>query len=193
MEREKRVTKQIQSTVIDHTTGEVLTETNIETSKIPGNEPDYVKLYFDDLILLSGLPKSTSNIVVELVRYMTYSNEIILNSGIRKRICEALNIIPNTLTHALKNLCDADILERIEQNIYFVNPYLFGRGKWDDIKAMRLTCNYTSKGRKIRGYRNPPKEYDIFFEDENGCKNVLEDIVDEQVTKKIFELTKQDV
>ena len=145
----KSVSYQQNKMIIDGTSGEILEEEKTVQFKVE-QEPDFVKLYLRDLSLVIGLPSTAQDIMHLLLRFMTYDNRIILNSAIRKEISENLKVKPNTLAHRLADLCSANIMLKKDTNLYMVNPYLFGRGKWEDIKKLRLTIDYEPTQRLIR-------------------------------------------
>ena len=144
--REKSVIKQ---TTVESSSGEIVAETEIReirTSK--GVEPDFVKLYINDLMLINDLPTKASNALMELIKLVTFDNKIILNGAIKKDICSRLNIKPQTLNNNLTSFVKKEILYRLDTGIYMPNPYLFARGKWEDIHDLRMIVNYKSNGVK---------------------------------------------
>ncbi len=140
---------------VDFETGE-LKETK-ERFKVP-REPDFVKLYLDDLMHLNDLPKWVSSIFYELMKQINYSNEIVLNSTIKKRIAEQKDINPRTIDNALTQFIKKELLIRNGRGVYLVNPYIVARGTWYDIMKMRDNWNdlkittkvtYSKKGKKV--------------------------------------------
>ena len=65
-------------TTVDSTTGEQLSTSTLTSQKYE-QEPDFVKMYLEDLVKLKDLPKSCDSLLNVLLRYMTYENKIILN------------------------------------------------------------------------------------------------------------------
>lgn len=139
----------IKETVTDSGTGEVLAETVTRQAirKRPP-EPQYVKFYIDDLILINELPTKSSSILWELVKLTAWGNKIILNGAIKKDICARLDIKMSTLNNALSNFVKKEILYRLDTGIYMPNPYLFARGDWEYIDDLRLIVDYKPDGKK---------------------------------------------
>ncbi|HHD2824524.1 replication/maintenance protein RepL [Clostridium perfringens] len=135
--------------IIDVSTGEVLQEQSQLKTQTKGAEPPFIKLYIDDLMLINDLPTSSSNILWELVKTMSYDQEIVLNASRKKRICANLNIQMQTLNNALTKFVKKEILFRTEPGIFVPNPYLFAKGSWNDVKELRMIVNYTPKGKSI--------------------------------------------
>ncbi|RYE23022.1 MAG: hypothetical protein EOP45_07395, partial [Sphingobacteriaceae bacterium] len=131
----------------DFQTGEVVQiEREIQIPK----EPDFVKLYLNDLVLLKEVPQWVSGILYSLLKHMNYQNEIVLNSSIKKRIAADLGIIPKTIDNALVTFVKKSILMRQELGVYKANPYLFGKGDWNNIRKIRLQVEYGNDVRNIQ-------------------------------------------
>lgn len=119
-----------------------------------GAEPSYVKLYLQDLLYLSDMPNGLEKILFELLSRATYAGEkdgmqIVLNASLKKRIAQKLDIANvRTINNALTKLTRGKVLYRVDTGIYALNPYLFGKGDWQDISRLRLEINYDDiKGR----------------------------------------------
>lgn len=111
-------------------------------------EPDFIKLYLKDLVMLNDIPKWVSGILFELLKRMEWSNnEIVLNSSIKKRIALELNITAQTIDNALGKFVKKNILKRLDSGIYQANPFLFGRGSWENIRQIRLSVTYDKDGK----------------------------------------------
>lgn len=132
---------------INHVTGEVVSEERTSAWQVD-KEPDYVKLYIQDIMRLKDLPLSTSTILMCLLRNMGYNNLILAYAPIKNLICIELNISMNTLNKSIDNLYKQNILIRVARGIYLADPELFGRGKWTDIKDLRMTVHYDETGKK---------------------------------------------
>lgn len=123
-------------------------------------EPPYVKLYFENIPnYLYDLPSSTGSLIYELLNYVTYgTQEITLNAAIKKRIALATSISVRTLDNKLQELVKKGILDRVENGLFTLNPYLFGRGDWKTILELRnknihleIVYDKTTGERKIKG------------------------------------------
>ncbi|MDV6326844.1 hypothetical protein Q5L94_02165 [Idiomarina sp. Sol25] len=101
-------------------------------------EPDYIKLYIKDIVLLSELPVSLTDFIVALLKNINYNGQIVLNSSIKKQLKETLKlssiqVVDNKLTQLKK----ADIIRTVDRGVFAANPFFFGRGKWEDIREQR--------------------------------------------------------
>jgi len=135
-----------QEVSVDHETGEVKKHKKTLKSE---REPDFVKLYLRDLALLSELPKWLSGVLYELLQYMNYDNEIILNSTVKKRIAEKLDIQVRSISNALSKFVKKNILIKNGRGTYIANPYIFGRGSWSNIKEIRMNIHYLKDKKTI--------------------------------------------
>lgn len=160
----KKIRQEKVSTTINHESGEIIEETLVTTSNFE-KEPDFVKLYLDDIMRLSSIPKSGNNLLMALLRRMTYENEIVIVKSIRNDICLNLGIADVTFRKAMDMFCSNGILTKKTSNIYIANPDLFGRGAWQDIKSIRLLVEYNSKGRFIIRDKTNPNQLSLAQDD----------------------------
>ncbi len=145
----KKINQIKKKEIINYETGELLIEEK-DTSYSFEREPDYIKIYLQDIIKLNNLPKSLNNILNSILKRTDYDNEIILIADKKKKILKELNIKAITLDVAITSLTKKKILIRRGRGVYILNPHYFGRGKWKDIQALRMTITYDkNKGRTI--------------------------------------------
>lgn len=55
-----------------------------------------------------------------------------------------------TIRSSIQGLVNKNILIREERACYRVNPKYIAKGKWQDIKALRLVIDYSEQGREIK-------------------------------------------
>lgn len=119
-------------------------------------EPDYVKVYLDMIMTLQGLPTISSPLLSELLKYMRFADDgqiIVVNRDIREEIQSKLKIRKSRYYQLLKPLLDAGVLaplhpewRRAKLDSLLVNPYIIGRGSWNDIKEIRACVKLNSEG-----------------------------------------------
>ena len=132
-----------QKDTVDLSTGQIIqTEREIKVPK----EPDFIKLYLDDMVMLKDIPQWVSGILYSLLKRMSYQNEIVLNATIKKRIAADLDITTRTIDNALVTFVKKNILFRVGVGVYQANPYLFGKGEWTNIRKIRLQVEYGQNG-----------------------------------------------
>nr|CRY97630.1 hypothetical protein [uncultured prokaryote] len=122
-----------------------------------GAEPIYIKLYLQDVLYLSDMPKHHEKVLFELLKRSTYAGEkngmqVSLSAGIKRIISKELGLKNNrSINNVLSDLVHGKILYRIETGVYNFNPYLFGKGDWQDIARLRLEINYDEiKGKTFK-------------------------------------------
>jgi hypothetical protein len=143
----KRVVQIREVSTIASETGEELKNSRLEVGGYE-SEPPYVKIYLDDIGRLQGLNKSEQLILNELVFNMGYKNVVPAYKPVKQMICQKVGMNYNTLEKALKQLHAKGILIRQARGFYVMDPNLFGRGKWQDIKKIRMIIDYNSDGTK---------------------------------------------
>jgi hypothetical protein len=144
----KKVIKESTTTTIDSRTGEILESTDRTEYKIP-KEPDFIKLYIDDLSYLLKLPNN--DVLMCLLMRMNYLGEVTLVKASVDEICKISNLKNSTYFYSLlKKYIDKEILFKKAKGIYLFNPYFFARGAWGDIHKIRMSIDYTPElGRQI--------------------------------------------
>lgn len=121
---------------VDYATGEIKKKSL--TTSFKSEEPNFIKIYLEDISYLYAIPKSAGSMVYELFSYMVYNqNRIILNSSIKKEISKKLNITLQSVQNNLYKLTKKGILKKEADGIYILNPFLFGKGDWKSIKELR--------------------------------------------------------
>jgi len=55
----------------------------------------------------------------------------------------------NTLDKSIKELYNKGILIRKARGLYIMDPNLFGRGTWNEVKKIRMVIEYQADGKKI--------------------------------------------
>lgn len=122
-----------------------------------GSEPAYVKLYMQDVLYLSDMPTKHSAVLYELLKRASYAGDkdgmqVIINASLKRRIAEFLGLknvgsISNSITDFVKG----KILYRADVGMYNFNPFLFGKGDWQDISRLRLEISYDDiKGKTFK-------------------------------------------
>lgn len=150
------------STIIQHVdqdTGEVIDLVKTQTFGIE-KEPPYIKMYVDDITRLKDLPPGMSKILMELIKSMGYNNVIPTYKPIKQMICARLGIRMDYLNKAISTFHKKGLLIRLHRGIYVADPELFARGKWEDIKNLRLVVEYAEDGSK-KLVSNLPEEVQL--------------------------------
>ena len=122
-----------------------------------GSEPAYIKLYLQDVLYLSDMPTKHSAILYELLKRASYAGDkdgmqVIINASLKRRIKETLGFKNlSSVNNAITDFVKGKILYRADVGMYNFNPYLFGKGDWQDISRLRLEINYEDiKGKTFK-------------------------------------------
>lgn len=143
----KKIIKQNTSEYIDEF-GEVRQKQTFQTYAI-GTEDDYIKVYIKHINYLSNLPSGLEGVIYELIRNVNYGNKIVINSHIKRDIAVNIGKSFNTINQYMSKLVECKVLIREGRGVYYLNPLLYGRGKWRDIldlrEKLRLKIEYDSQ------------------------------------------------
>lgn len=168
----QQVKQLIENTVVDEQ-GNVVNYTRSKTVRLP-EEPQYIKLYIEDLLYLSDLPKGHENILFHLLTKSSYAGDtygmvVSISKGMKEIICEELKLENiRTINNVLSDLTKGKILKRIKTGLYQFNPYLFGKGSWEDISKLRLEIGYDElTGRTFKTYIENERKKDRAREETN--------------------------
>lgn len=118
-----------------------------------GDEPPYIKLYLKDLMYMSDMPKHYTNLVYALLKRVSYAGDddgmcVTLVPRTKKAICKELGWEKtSSLDNALQRLLKGKIIYRVDRGVFRMNPYLFGKGEWQDISRIRMEITYDSDGK----------------------------------------------
>lgn len=144
-------------TEIDYETGEIK-KSEVLNKSFGESEPDFVKLYVSDIVRLKELPPAADKVLMEIIGQMGYKNMFPAYAPIKRVMCKVLNMSMNTLNKSITQLHEKGILIRVEKGIYLVDPNLFARGHWDDIKKVRLIIEYDANTGKKELKSDAPEQ-----------------------------------
>lgn len=138
--RHSRTFFETTSTTVDEA-GNTKRVSNTTQAKLE-SEPNFIKLYLDDITYLNNLPKTTSDVIFELLKLTDYQQNIYIHKDQKLEICERLNIKGSAVNKAITALNKAQIILRKSRGHYILNPFFFGKGSWKDIKEIRVKLLY---------------------------------------------------
>ena len=135
-------------TVIHTENGQTVSKTVHQTYKMD-TEDSYVKFYFEGLAYIRDMPSDCFALLCKLMELCTYAEptqadgtndsfHINLMTSRKKRIADEMgykNI--KSVSNLLTELIDGGVLFRLDKSCYRLNPWLFGRGEWRNMVAIR--------------------------------------------------------
>lgn len=126
---------------------EVTAEIRQISNKRASNEPDYIKLYkyVNTLFAFKGINTRLTPFIIEISNHMTYAKDgqiVNLNRVTKTTIAENLNVTTKRIDQVIAELRKCDILRKIQNGVYSVNPYIVARGSWADIRKLQMHFDY---------------------------------------------------
>ena len=68
---------------------------------------------------------------------MSYNSDIVINAGLKRIIAKEIGIKEQSISNAITGFIKKDIMTRVETGIYMLNPELFAKGSWTDVRKLR--------------------------------------------------------
>lgn len=152
--------------VVDGTTGEIIKhteETDVTEVGQKESEPEFIKLYMNTISKLRGLGNSEFKVLFEITCRMPYAQEeaqeIVLNSFIKKKIADKLNVSEQYINDTITKLVRDKFLLKAKDpsnpkkrtGAYYINPLYIAKGKWQDVKELQLRLVFNANGANIAG------------------------------------------
>lgn len=128
--------------------GHTITKTS-EKTKYVSREPDYIKLYLDNILYLKDLPKGMNTVLYGLLKRMGYDNQLVLNAALKRQIAEEIGMTVKSIDNSIAKFVKGEILLRKDRGLYTVNPHLFGRGEWRNISEIRMEIIFNKDGKTV--------------------------------------------
>jgi len=178
MARTKRIT-QVLTTETRKESGELAKSETVTTFTVK-TEPDYIKVYLNTILFLTDMPQGVSAVLKCILKNSSWADNnqqmVIITKPIRELIAKELGKSAQYVADSITNLVKGKILFRIgsaRSGCYQVNPHLFGKGRWDDIKKLQLHIDFDSTGTtfwsEVQNYGKDeikPKESGFVLSDE---------------------------
>lgn len=125
----KFITQDIEKTVIDSQTGEVLQTTSQRTFTTQIKSEEFYMTFIDYIAPLYELKSnSLKNLLTYLCEHAEFNTgKVSLTTAARKVACSYLNISNNTLTNYLKKLKDSNLIDG-QDGEFIINPQIFWKG-----------------------------------------------------------------
>lgn len=180
------VTKIISRQTISTETGEILEDDTEKQTKI-GKEPPFIKVYTDCMLVLNNIDTALSAPLIAFGNHMTFANDKSLafrhvvrtDSLVRADVASRCGVSDVMVKKWIKKFVEAEIFIPIvddqgkrKRGVYYVNPWVIGKGEWKDIKKLRgefmLSDDMTKIGTCIIDEKNQTRQ--IFLQNANSKK-----------------------
>jgi predicted transcriptional regulator len=98
------------------------------------------------------MPRHLNPILNIFLKHMNWENRLVLNMGVKKRMAESIGLSVSSIDNALTKLVKGGLLIREDKGNYLFNPYLFGKGNWENIQEIRMNVTYNLQGRTFSSH-----------------------------------------
>lgn len=143
----KKITYQSER-IIEDEHGNQISKKQEKTVMLP-REPDYVKVYLDNILYLKDLPKGMNTVLYALLKRIGYNNQLVLNAALKRQISEEIGLSVKSIDNSITKFVKGELLIRQDRGLYIANPHLFGRGEWRNISEIRMAVTFNSQGKTI--------------------------------------------
>lgn len=139
----------------------VVHSTEEASQKVP-KEPNFIKLYLQDISVLKGLQSGYKDILYMLLCLMKYDNYIFsISKYDKEQIIKNLGLNSvQQVDNAIQKLKKAGIIlavvdkdGKVQRGTFEFNPYLFGKGNWvknyDNRDVHKLTVLYRKNQKEV--------------------------------------------
>jgi hypothetical protein len=142
----KKVSKLSIIETVDGETGEIVLNETVRESFLIEREPDYVKLYLEDISRLKDVPQGMNKVLFELMKAINYNGIIMAYKPVKELMANNMGISVNYLNKCINEFYAKGILIRYARGVYIADPNLFAKGSWKDIQNLRLVIEYNQNG-----------------------------------------------
>lgn len=134
------------NTVRDEEGNVIHHEEDVVFTSVKNSQPHYFQTYFDGSDALNCLTKQENNVIRKFVCLADFESSIIyLNASLKKQIVENLGIVLKTLDNIIQSLKAKQVLFHLDEGVFLLNPFYFGKGAWEDQLQLRKAIKVTKK------------------------------------------------
>jgi len=140
----KNIVYQEYHTEVNQETGEITNKQNRKILKVQ-RTPDFIMLFTEHVAFLEKLAKNEKAVLSQILQhYVGIKNVVFLSANTKKDMADELHVGISYIHKAIKQLIERQILVKgiIKTNQLYLNPYLFGKGNWENIYQMRQEISY---------------------------------------------------
>jgi len=123
---------------VDNKTGEIITDVHRTVKKVQ-KTPDFVMLFTEGVGYLVNAKLTKQEMAVLMLyisRYVShYENTLLIDKGTKEVVAEELRTTVNFVNKTISKLHKTKII--IKDKHYKLNPYIFGKGNWNEIRRLR--------------------------------------------------------
>lgn len=110
-------------------------------------EPNFVKLYIDDLCRIKGLSANQHTIFSFMLQNMNWDNIVGYGAFTKKKFLTENDIANQTFNNNVASLVSANLIERVGRGEFRINKKYAVKVEWSKVQSIKWTTEYTAKGR----------------------------------------------
>jgi hypothetical protein len=137
------------SSVTDIATGKPL-DIGDPALKPMAREPEYIKLYVQDVARFFNIQAGHQEILLYIAASVDYEGIVSLTSGRKQRIAATVGQQPKSVENAIGACVKAGLLKKLGRGDYELDPFLFAKGEWKQIRerraVFRMVTQYSADG-----------------------------------------------
>jgi hypothetical protein len=115
---------------------------NVVYSEEESKSQQFMKVFSRDIAVLNDVSSGAYKLLFGLFRYVDRDNSIIVNIDRKEKLHDLIGIKPTSQAMYLTELVKKKILNRKRAGVYVLNPHIFGRLDWNNIKQLRIEIVY---------------------------------------------------
>ena len=127
---------------------------NQTTKYFVNKEPEFYKVYTNAMQGIGALFELSPvdiKVFTSLAKNMSYNNMIVLIKPIKEALMFDTGIKSmNTINKSIQNLKKKGLIISFAKSSYIINPDYVGKGRWEDIEALKIQIEYRKKGKEIK-------------------------------------------
>ncbi len=120
--------------------------TDFDTGEIT-EEPNFVKLYIDDLCKVKGLSANQHMIFSFMLQNMNWDNLVGYGAYTKASFLKINNLANQTFNNNVASLVKANLIERVGRGEFRVNKKYAVKVEWSKVQSISWTTKYTKSGR----------------------------------------------
>src|SRR5690625_1362279 len=94
-----------------------------------GAEPNYIKLYLDDVLYLSDLPKGLNSILYAFLKRMSYGNQLVINAALKRQVAKEVDLSVSSINNAITNFVKEEHTSELQSRGHLVCRLLLEKKK----------------------------------------------------------------
>jgi len=119
---------------------------DLDTGEIT-KEPDFVKLYINDLCRIKGLSANQHMIFSFMLQNMNWDNIVGYGAFTKKTFLDEQGLANQTFNNNVASLVSANLIERVGRGEFRINKKYAVKVEWSKVQSIKWTTEYTAKGR----------------------------------------------